>query len=85
MSYDKAMRHARNVRKLKKQANMFMGFNASTTPWPNPRRDPETALCIQIKDWFKHRRFGDHAYNRECIRDSVAELRKLRIEKGQLA
>jgi hypothetical protein len=78
MSYAKAMKHTRNVRKCRKQANNYMGFDAGTGNWPNPRRNPEVAAMIQVKDWYRYRHHGDKQYNRECIREAIADLRKIR-------
>lgn len=80
MSYEKAMRHTRNVQKCRKQARQYMGFAASTTPWPNPRRHPVVGLLIQIGEWFKSRHEGDSVHNRECIREAIQELRELRSQ-----
>lgn len=81
MSYEKAMRHSHNVRKLKKQARQFMGFDARSTPWPNPRRNPETRAYITVREWFKDRHHGDPQHNRECIRDEIANLRRIRAAR----
>jgi hypothetical protein len=78
MSYEKAMKHSRNVRKCRKQSGNYMGFDAGTGAWPNPRRNPETRLILQLRDWLKMRHFDDAAHNRACIRESIAELRELR-------
>lgn len=77
MSYEKAMRHGRNVRKCRKQSRQYMGFAVATTPWPNPRRNPTVGLLIQIAEWFRSRHEGDPAYNRECIQEAIQELREL--------
>lgn len=80
MGYEKAMRHTRNVRKCRKQSRQYMGFAASTSPWPNPRRHPVVGLLIQIGDWYRTRHQGDSAHNRDCIREAIQELRELRVQ-----
>jgi len=82
MSYDKAMKHSRNVRKTRKQANNYMGFDTGTGRWPNPRRNPEVAAMIEVRDWFRQRHFGDKAYNRECIAQAIETLRAVRAAQS---
>ncbi len=80
MSYEKAMKHSRNVRKLKKQANMYMGFDTGSGRWPSARGTPLGACMMHIRDWFKWRHDGDAAerkLTRECIREQIAEARGL--------
>ena len=79
MSYEKAMKHHRNIRKCKKQRGMYLGFAVSDEPWINPRRDPETALVIEIREGFKYRRPGDDQETfRWCMRNAVRRLREIR-------
>lgn len=78
MSYAKAMKHARNVRKVRKQARMYMGFDTGSGHWPNPRRNPEVAAMITIREWWPQRHDGDSQHGRECLREKIAELRELR-------
>ena len=35
MSYQKAMKHARNVRKQRKQSRMYFGFDTGSGRWPS--------------------------------------------------
>ena len=78
MSYSKALRHARNVRKCRKQGRMYFGFETGSR-WKNPRRNPATAKAIVIHDWFRQRHgTADQKYIRECIREAIADLRLLR-------
>lgn len=78
MSYEKAMRHAANVRKCKKQSRNYLGFDAGSGSWPNPRRNPLRAREIEVAEWFRDRHRGDSQYNRECIREAIADVRNLR-------
>ncbi len=80
MSYDKAMRHAANVRKCRKQSRNYMGFDAGTGSWPNARRSPLRAREIEVGEWFKERHRGDKQYLRECIREAIADVRAMRQE-----
>lgn len=78
MSYEKAMKHARNVRKLKKQSRMYMGFDASSgLAKPSPAVREMQCKMMEVNRWFKERHDGDSQYNRECIRESVGDLRLL--------
>lgn len=81
MSYEKAMKHARNVRKCRKQKKMYMGFDTGTDSF---KESPECrALNVQrmeVSRWFSERHNGDSAYNRECIRQSISELRSMVIK-----
>lgn len=76
MSYDKAMRHTRNVRKTRKQSRQYMGFDTGSA-WPNPRRNPKTDALLEIQEWFTNRNMGDKAHNRECIREAIARYRAM--------
>jgi len=49
MSYAKAMKHARNVRKSRKQANMHFGFDTDSGRWPSVRSCPEYAAMLNIE------------------------------------
>jgi hypothetical protein len=79
MSYEKAMRHTRNVRKVKKQSRQYMGFDTGSGPWPNPRRNPLFARVLEVQEWFRDRHRGDKQYNRECIREAIADVRAMRV------
>ena len=76
MSYEKAMKHARNVRKCRKQSRQFMGFDTgpSDRPWKSIWTCPEYV----IRNWFSRRHDGDKQHSRECIRQKIAELRATR-------
>lgn len=79
MSYDKAMRHTRNVRKVKKQANNYMGFDTGSGRWPAVRSNPYMAALLNVRDWFRERNFGDAStrkHTRECIREAIATARE---------
>lgn len=76
MSYEKAMRHAGNVRKCRKQSRQYLGFDAGSGSWPNPRRNPYLAALLEVREWFATRHQGNAQYNRECIREAIAECRK---------
>lgn len=62
MSYEKAMKHTGNVRKCRKQAGQYMGFETGGA-WPNPRRNPLVARQIEVLEWFRQRHFGNRRYN----------------------
>lgn len=79
MSYEKAMKHTANVRKCKKQANNYMGFDTGSGRWPSIRSTEFGEAYISVRDWFKDRHLSgkDKAqYTRECIREQIAVLRK---------
>ncbi len=79
MSYAKAMKHAHNVRKCRKQGKMHFGFNCSDTPWPSGWGNPSIRPLLEIQTWFPMRNDGDAAkrqHNRECIREAIMEARK---------
>ena len=71
MSYEKAMKHARSPRKMKIRKGMHYGFDSCSGPtpsiWSNPR--------FVVGEWFKRRFDGDPQYNRECVREKIAEAR----------
>ena len=81
MSYRKAMKHARNVHKCRKQARMHFGFDSSAGPTPAARANPLLSALIDVREWFRDRHH-EHplgaAYVRECIRERIADLRALR-------
>lgn len=81
MSYEKAMRHAGNVRKCRKQSRNYMGFDAGSGAWPNARRNPLVAREIEVREWYKERHRGDKQYLRECIREAIADVRAMRQQK----
>jgi hypothetical protein len=74
MSYDKAMKHWRNVRKCKKQSRQFMGFDASSTRWEAPGRNPE----IVFYRMWRERRDEEPAHMRECLREQLKLVRAAR-------
>lgn len=82
MSYAKAMKHSRNVRKVRKQANMHFGFDTGSGPWPSFRGTPEGGAIMHIRDWFQDRHRdkspGRSQYMRECIREQTKGLRDIR-------
>lgn len=82
MSYEKAMKHSANVRKCRKQARQYMGFDTGTGAWPNPRRNPYMASLLEVREWFAMRHLGDSQYNRECIREAIAECRKHSVNRN---
>jgi len=78
------MKHARNVRKSRKQANMDFGFHTGSGSWPSGWSNPEIAAERHIQDWFATRNWGDAAErqkSRECIREQIADLRAMRAKK----
>lgn len=75
MSYEKAMRHTRNVKKCRRQSRQYMGFDTGSGEWKNPRSNPYMAAWINVREWFRSRHVGDSQYNRECIREAIAECR----------
>lgn len=86
MSHEKAMRHTRNIRKVKKQSRMHFGFDTGTGHFrTNPLTRHFQAQALEVRRWFADRHNGDHQYVRDCIRESVAKLRiiKARIAAGE--
>lgn len=79
MSYEKAMKHTANVRKCRKQSRQYMGFDTGSSWGRNPRQNPYMAALLEVREWFATRHFGDLQYNRECIREAVAECRKHKL------
>lgn len=79
MSYKKAMKHWNNIRKCKKQAaNMYMGFDAGNGAFKEtPAMAESRVLMGQIKSWFRERHEGNKQYNRECVREAIADYRAL--------
>lgn len=82
MSYAKAMKHHANIRKCKKQAANHFGFDSSTIVETAQSRDA-IYLLTNIKLWFKTRHEHQSGlrqqlqYNRECIREAIAEYRAI--------
>lgn len=76
MSYAKAMKHSRNVRKSRKQGKMYFGFDTGTGNFKeNPALREITLLRMDVNRWFSERHNGDKQYIRECIREAIQELR----------
>lgn len=83
MSYAKAMKHARNVRKCRKMRNMYMGFDTGSGSWPSFRATPYGGALCEVRDWWPQRHDGDAAkrqYNRECIREAITRLRAAKLD-----
>lgn len=78
MSYEKAMKHTANVRKCRKQSRQYMGFDTGSSWGKNPRQNPHFARLLEVREWFATRHRGDSQYNRECIREAVADCRQYR-------
>lgn len=82
MSYRKAMKHARNVRKCRKQRKMYFGFDTGSGRWPSSRSNPIFAAELDIREWFKWRNLYNEPekrqHSRDCIRSRITELRQLR-------
>lgn len=72
MSYDKAMKHTRNVRKVRKQANNYFGFDTGSGQWPAAAAHPYLGPCINIRRWWPDRA---DPHTRECIREQIEEAR----------
>jgi hypothetical protein len=83
VSYEKAMKHTRNVRKSRMQGRMYFGFDTGSRWGRNPRQDPLFAALADIRDWFSRRHDGDAQHNRECIREAIAEVRHLRSARPE--
>ena len=45
MSYTKAVKHARNVRKQRRQSRMNLGFDTGGGSWPSPHRTEAECAC----------------------------------------
>jgi hypothetical protein len=83
MSYEKAMKHASNIRKRRKQASMHFGFDSSTIK-ETPLSRSCTVKLLNIKAWFKDRHtHSNKAYIRECISQEIAAYRSL-FNKGEV-
>lgn len=83
MSYEKAMRHWANPRKLRTmRRGTYMGFDTGS-----PKETPEVReafTCIRnIRDWFSDRHTsGDAQHSRECIRAEIISYRKIFDKNG---
>jgi len=80
MSYSKAMKHARNVRKSRQQGRMYFGFDTGSGRWPGIRGTPLGRARDDVRNWFKDRHHPDPSrrqHIRECIREAVQEVRHL--------
>ena len=77
MSYEKAMRHSRNVRKQRKQANMYFGFDTGARGVKSAYACPISECLMNISYWFKSRHSGDKAKSRQSIREEIAIYRSL--------
>lgn len=83
MSYEKAMKHNRNVVKCRKQSRNYFGFNTASGRWPSGYGNPNLRPLLDIRNWFPIRNNGDGAYKkhlRECIREAIEDAR---IFKGK--
>lgn len=84
MSYEKAMKHTRNVRKCRKQANNYMGFDTGSGHWPSIRSTEFGEAYVSVREWFRDRHLWDKEqaqHTRECIREQIAVLRKYKPKK----
>lgn len=82
MSYEKAMKHTRNIRKCRKQSNNYMGFDTGSGKWPSARSNPYLARILEIREWFKLRNKGSaetRKHKRECIREAICDARALKV------
>ncbi|MFX4226426.1 MAG: hypothetical protein ACFHHU_00625 [Porticoccaceae bacterium] len=81
MSYEQAMRHWNNPRKLSKmRRGTYMGFDSSSAK-ENPRLRAIWVLHGNIQRWFAERHDGeDPQYAREGIRAEIHNLRQLLIQ-----
>jgi hypothetical protein len=78
MSYEKAMKHWRNIRKCKKQQHQYFGFDCFPKNTPSAWSIPVFACTMNIKNWFSGRNSGDaeqRARIRSIIRDEIKDLR----------
>jgi hypothetical protein len=84
MSYEKAMKHRRNIRKCKKQSNMYFGFDCS---------EPISAERQLIKDkimnskniiaqFYSWRHLNPQ--DREICIDEISVLRNLRKQSQKI-
>lgn len=73
MSYEKAMKHHRNIKKCKKQSTMHFGFDSCSKPtksiWSNPR--------FRIEKAYNNRHTDSRGltYIRECIAEYIEDIR----------
>jgi hypothetical protein len=49
MSYEKAMKHSRNIRKCRKQAKMHFGFDSCSIPTKSIWADEMECICGYIR------------------------------------
>ncbi|NOS75368.1 MAG: hypothetical protein HOP36_12710 [Methyloglobulus sp.] len=80
MSYNKAMKHWKNIRKCKKQQHQYFGFACFTERTPSVWSNPAFACRLNIRNWVPDRNEGDaekRAYARDCIRSEIATARNL--------
>lgn len=56
-----------------------MGFDTGSSWGKNPRQNPYMASLLEVREWFRTRHRGDTQYNRECIREAVADCRKYKL------
>lgn len=80
MSYEKAMKHARNVRKCRAQGRMYFGFASSSGQVKAVAAHAALGPLTNIRRWFHDRQSytpGTPAYRhlRECIREQIDEYR----------
>ena len=77
MSYEKAMKHARSVRKSKKQRNMDFGWNTGYS-YPQGKDHLAVQCLLRIHEWFRdrHRCAQGSRYIRECIHEEIETYRK---------
>jgi hypothetical protein len=78
MSYEKAMRHARNVRKCRQQRRTHFGFDTGSGRWPSVWSSPTYAARLHIRDWWPYRNTGtpeQREHIRACIREQIGILR----------
>ena len=82
MSYDKAMKHTGNVRKVRKQANNYFGFDTGSGHWPAAAAHPYLGPCLNIRRWWPDRA---DPHTRECIREQIEEARMAKASKPRSA
>jgi len=88
MSYAKAMKHARSIRKCRKQSRMYFGFDSCSGPTKAASASPLLGPLLNTRRWFQDRR-DDHPgsagyrYRRECVREAIAAYRSaVRAQHG---
>lgn len=74
MSYEKAMRHARNRRKGR---NMYLGFDTGSGQWPSVYAGPMGCFA-RLNDEFKRRHRGDRDQARAAISLLLQQCREHR-------